>query len=186
MSAMFFATELDFRNWLEQNHTTETALLVGFYKVGSKKPSMSWSQSVDQAICFGWIDGVRKTINDESYSIRFTPRKPSSIWSTVNIKKVASLTEQGLMTTAGLIAFGHRKENKSGIYSHENPDMALHKEYEIIFSKNKSAWQFFKKQSPSYQKRLVHWVMSAKQTSTQHSRLNKLIEWSEQGIQKTY
>jgi len=122
---IFFATASSFRKWLEKNHDKASELLVGFYKVKSGKPSMSWSESVDEAICFGWIDGVRKSIDDESYSIRFTPRKPGSIWSAINIQKVESLSGQGLMQDSGMTAFEKRKEHKSRIYSYEKPPESL-------------------------------------------------------------
>lgn len=179
MSAKFFPTQQDFRNWLQENHTTEKELLVGFYKVGTKKPSMTWSESVDQALCFGWIDGVRKSIDDESYSIRFTPRKKDSIWSVVNIKKIEVLSEAGLMQKAGLEAFKLRKEEKSGIYSHEKEPAKLDAEYEKQFKANKKAWEFFEQQAPSYKKVMIHWIMSAKQEKTRISRLQKTIAESE-------
>jgi len=145
MSATFFPTPQDFRNWLKKNHKTEQELLVGFYKVSTKKPSITWSESVDQALCFGWIDGVRKSIDEESYSIRFTPRKSISIWSVVNIKKIEELTKAGLMQEAGLEAFKLRKEEKSGIYSHEKEPAKLTSDYEKQFKVNKKAWEFFEK-----------------------------------------
>ncbi len=119
MAVIFFATQAEFREWLEIHHKKETELVVGFYKVGSGKPSMTWSQSVDQALCFGWIDGIRKSIDEESYCIRFTPRKRTSIWSDINIKKVEQLTKSGQMTEEGQKAFDLRTENRSRIYSHE-------------------------------------------------------------------
>ncbi|MCQ4140106.1 MULTISPECIES: YdeI/OmpD-associated family protein [Chryseobacterium] len=179
MTATFFPTPEDFRKWLEKNHTTEKELLVGFWKVGTKKPSMTWSESVDQALCFGWIDGVRKSIDDESYSIRFTPRKPTSIWSAVNIRKVEELTKDGLMTEAGRKAFELRKEEKSAIYSHEKEPATLDPEFEKKFKANKKAWEFFSNQAPSYKKVMLHWIMSAKQEKTRLSRLEKTIRESE-------
>lgn len=179
MTATFFPTPEDFRKWLEKNHTTEKELLVGFWKVGTKKPSMTWSESVDQALCFGWIDGVRKSIDDESYSIRFTPRKPTSIWSAVNIRKVEELTKAGLMTEAGRKAFELRKEEKSAIYSHEKEPATLDPEFEKQFKANKKAWEFFSNQAPSYKKVMLHWIMSAKQEKTRLSRLEKTIRESE-------
>ncbi|UFH31468.1 YdeI/OmpD-associated family protein [Chryseobacterium sp. C-71] len=179
MNITFFPTQQDFCKWLEENHKTKTELLVGFYKVGTKKPSMTWSESVDQALCFGWIDGVRKSIDEESYSIRFTPRKPTSIWSTINIKKMEELTKAGLMKPAGLDAFKLRKENKSGIYSHETENVKFSQEYEEQFKANQKAWEFFEKQAPSYKKVMTHWIMSAKQQKTQISRLEKTILESE-------
>jgi len=175
----FFKNQQDFRNWLEHHHQSEKELLVGFYKVGSKKPSMTWSESVDQALCFGWIDGVRKSIDEESYSIRFTPRKKDSIWSVVNIKKIDALIKSELIQPAGLEAFRHRKKEKSGVYSHEKVASPLKAEYEKQFQSNKKAWEFFERQAPSYKKLIIHWIMSAKQDKTQASRLEKTILESE-------
>ena len=181
MQAKFFATQEDFRYWLEKNHNKETELLVGFYKVDTKKPSMTWSQSVDQALCFGWIDGVRKTIDNESYSIRFTPRRPTSIWSTINIQKIEDLTKQGLMQAAGLAAFSKRKESKSNIYAYEKVPVLLDETFEKQFQANKQAWAFFQSQAPSYKKVIIHWLMSAKQEATKRSRLEKIMVESEEG-----
>jgi uncharacterized protein YdeI (YjbR/CyaY-like superfamily) len=179
-TATFFKTQDEFRKWLESNHNKEKELIVGFYKVNSGKPSMNWSQSVDQALCFGWIDGVRKSIDHESYCIRFTPRRSTSNWSTVNIKKMEDLTKAGLMKPAGLKAFSLREENKSGIYSHENDTPSLESNYEIQFRENKKAWDFFMKQAPSYKKAIIRWIMSAAQEKTRQSRLEKTINESEQ------
>jgi len=181
MEPIFFKTPDEFRKWLEKHHETEKELLVGFYKVGTKKPSMIWSQAVDQALCFGWIDGVRRSIDDESYYNRFTPRKPTSTWSAINIKKVEELTKAGLMTPAGQKAFELRKEEKSGIYSHENEIATLDPAYEKQFKSNKKAWEFFNNQAPSYKKVMLHWIMSAKQEKTRLSRLEKTIRESESG-----
>jgi len=181
MTPIFFAKQTDFRKWLQKNHKKETELLVGFYKVGSGKPSMTWSQSVDEALCFGWIDGVRKSIDKDSYQIRFTRRKPGSIWSAINIKKVEELTRQGLMQPAGLAIFEKRKESKSKIYSHENEEVALPQQFKTQFKKNKKAWEYFQSLAPSYRKVSIHWVMSAKQEKTQLKRLNQLITDSEAG-----
>lgn len=181
-TATFFETQDDFRKWLEMNHEQETELIVGFYKLASGKPSMNWSQSVDQALCFGWIDGIRRSIDQESYSIRFTPRRPSSIWSAINIKKIEELTKAGLMKPAGLKAFSYRKENKSRIYTHEQDAAALDPAYEKQFRANKTAWDFFTQQAPSYQKAIVRWIMSAKQDNTRQTRLEKTI--SQSALQK--
>lgn len=179
-SATFFETQDDFRKWLERNHETETELIVGFYKVGSGKPSMNWSQSVDQALCFGWIDGVRKSIDEESYCIRFTPRRSTSIWSAINIKKIEELTKAGLMKPAGLKAYSLRKENKSVTYSYENDTLILDPSFENQFRENKIAWDFFMSQAPSYRKAILRWIMSAAQEKTRQSRLEKTIRESEQ------
>jgi uncharacterized protein YdeI (YjbR/CyaY-like superfamily) len=178
MNPTFFATQNEFRAWLEKHHQKETELLVGFYKVNSKKPSMSWSESVDQALCFGWIDGVRRSINEESYSIRFTPRKKSSIWSAINIKKIEDLTKAGLMTPEGEKAFALRSEERSGIYSHEKEPSVLDPEFEKQFKANTIAWEYFNKQAPSYKKVMIHWIMTAKQKKTRISRLEKTINIS--------
>ncbi len=183
MTPKFFPTQSDFRQWLDENHELETELLVGFYKVGSGKPSMSWSQSVDEALCFGWIDGVRRSIDGESYSIRFTPRKPKSVWSAVNIKKVAELTEKDLMKPAGIAAFAKREETKSKIYAYENEPAKLSVEFAEKFKADKKAWEFFSKQAPSYQKRAIYWIMSAKQEATRYTRLERLI--NESGNERT-
>lgn len=178
MEIKFFATQAAFRNWLKKNHKKEKELLVGFYKVGSGKPSITWPESVDQALCFGWIDGIRKSVDKESYCIRFTPRKPNSNWSSINIKKVEALNKAGLMTPEGQRAFELRKENKSGIYSHENEPANLDAGYERQFKKNKPAWLFFTEQPSSYKKVVTHWIMSAKQEKTRLSRLEKTIKLS--------
>lgn len=140
---------------------------------------MSWSGSVDQALCFGWIDSVRRSIDAESYSIRFTPRKPGSIWSAVNIKKMEVLTAAGLVTPAGMAAFEKRSESRSKIYSHENAT-ALAPDHITTFKQHTAAWQFFEQQAPSYKKIIAHWIMSAKQEKTRRSRLEKAISASEQ------
>jgi len=179
MIATFFATQDEFRNWLQNNHKTEAELLVGYYKVGSNTPSMTWSQSVDQALCFGWIDGVRRTIDAERYCIRFTPRRPNSIWSNINIKKIEELVTSGLITEAGLKAYAFRTEDKSRIYSHEKEPTQLFSELEFVFKCNSIAWEYFNSQAPSYRRVIFHWIMSAKQGKTQISRLQKTIACSE-------
>lgn len=181
MTATFFATQSDFRKWLKKNHKKETELIVGFYKVGSGKPSMTWSQSVDEALCFGWIDGVRKSIDKYSYQIRFTQRKPTSIWSAINIQKVEDLTRQGLMQPAGLASFEKRKEERSKIYSHEIEEVKFSPELEKKFKANKTAWKYFQSLAPSYKKTSTNWVMSAKQETTRVKRLTQLIAESEAG-----
>jgi uncharacterized protein YdeI (YjbR/CyaY-like superfamily) len=182
MEPTFFPTPASFRKWLEQQHTTEKELLVGFFKIGSGQPSITWPESVDQALCFGWIDGIRRSIDESSYSIRFTPRKPSSIWSAVNIRKMEELTAQGLMTPAGLAAFQKRKEDKSVIYSYEKPPQQWHESYETVFRENEKAWANFHAKEPYYRKTAMYWVMSAKQEATRLSRLQTLIQDSEAGM----
>ena len=181
MTPKFFPTQTDFRQWLAENHTTETEIIVGYYNVKSGKPSLTWSQSVDQALCFGWIDGVRRSIDGESYCNRFTPRKAKSIWSAVNIAKVAELTKLGLMKPAGIAAFAKRDENKSKIYAYENEPVKLSVEFETNFKANEKAWTFFEKQPNGYKKIATNWVMSAKQAVTRQTRLEKLIKESADG-----
>ncbi|HZL11609.1 MAG TPA: YdeI/OmpD-associated family protein [Prolixibacteraceae bacterium] len=178
---VYFTSSAEFRKWLEENYQVESELIVSYYKVSTKKPSMSWSDSVDEAICFGWIDGIRRTVDDESYSIRFTPRSPKSNWSAVNIKKVEKLINQGKMKSAGLTAFEKKTESRSTKYSYENRHERRDSMRETKFQENTKAWNFFLSQAPSYQKTMIYWVMSAKHESTQNSRLGKLIEASEAG-----
>ncbi|GAB4040293.1 YdeI/OmpD-associated family protein [Spirosoma gilvum] len=181
MTPTFFPTQADFRTWLVENHDKQNELLVGFYKVGSGKPSMTWSESVDQALCFGWIDGIRKSYDADSYTIRFTPRKPTSIWSDINIQKVEDLTRQGLMHPAGVAAYAKRQEHKSKIYAYEQKEVSFSEEFEQTFRANETAWTFFQKQAPSYRKLVTNWVMTAKQPTTRQSRLDKLITFSADG-----
>jgi uncharacterized protein YdeI (YjbR/CyaY-like superfamily) len=175
MEAIYFNSPPDFRNWLEANHQTSTELLVGFYKVGSGKCNMTWSEAVDEALCFGWIDGVKKSVDHERYTHRFSPRRRNSIWSLVNIKKVEQLTEAGRMREAGLYIFNSRKPDSSGIYSFEQKNIQLSGELEKQFRDNKAAWEFFEQQPPSYRKAVIRHIMSAKQPATQQSRMLKLI-----------
>jgi len=179
MTPVFFSHQNEFREWLERNHDSESELVVGYYKVGTGRPSMSWSQSVDQALCFGWIDGIRRSIDKERYCIRFTPRKQTSVWSKINIQKIEVLQQKGLMTKPGLDAFNNRKIARSGIYTFENEPAKLNKSFEIIFRENEIAWDFFSRQAPSYQRTITLWIMSAKQEKTQSSRLQKTIVASE-------
>lgn len=178
---IFFESTSAFRKWLKKNHLKEKELIVGYYKVKTGKPSMAWSESVDQALCFGWIDGIRRTVDDESYCIRFTPRSNNSVWSAINIQKVQELTKLGLMQPVGLEIFNARKENSTGIYSYENQHIVFPKEIEKIFKANKKAWQYFQTCPPSYKKTVIRWVMTAKQEATRISRLHRLIANSEAG-----
>jgi uncharacterized protein YdeI (YjbR/CyaY-like superfamily) len=169
----FFATPEKFREWLERNHAGEKELLVGFYKTDSGKPSITWPQSVDQALCFGWIDGVRKRIDDVSYTIRFTPRKATSIWSKINIDKVAELKKKKLMHPAGLAAFDKRSDEKSAIYSYEQRKKAKLSKDQFD---DDQAWEFYSSQAPWYQRATAHWVLSAKKEETRQKRLALLIK----------
>jgi uncharacterized protein YdeI (YjbR/CyaY-like superfamily) len=177
----FFQTPADFRNWLDNNHATATELWVGFYKRNSGKRSITWPESVDQALCFGWIDGIRKRVDENSYQIRFTPRRRGSIWSAINIKRAKELVRQKQMRPFGLRAFAARIENKSGIYSYEQRSTELRQPYAKLLKKNKVAWNFFKTQSPSYRKMIGWWIVSAKKEETRMTRLAKLISESAKG-----
>ena len=179
MTPKFFPTQKGFRRWLEENHETAAEIIVGYYSVKSGKGGMTWSESVDEALCFGWIDGVRRAVEAESYCNRFTPRRPKSVWSAVNIAKVAELTGKGLMKPAGIAAFEKRDEKKSAIYVYENEAMQFSDEFEKRFKANKTAWKFFQKQANWYKKQMTSWVMSAKQEATRDRRLEKLIAESE-------
>jgi len=184
MKPHFFKDQDEFRNWLETNHLNETEIFVGFYKINSGKASMTWSQSVDQALCFGWIDGVKYSIDQESYKIRFTPRKKNSIWSAVNINKFEKLKTLGLLKPEGIASFNLRKESLSKIYAFENEEVKFSPEFEKIFMSNKKAWDYFQSLAPSYRKPSSNWVMSAKQENTRLKRLMELIADSEIGNNK--
>jgi uncharacterized protein YdeI (YjbR/CyaY-like superfamily) len=177
----FFRTAAEFRAWLARNHSSKAELHVGYFNKASNKPSMGWAESVAQALCFGWIDGIRRNVDAESYSIRFTPRKSVSIWSAVNIGRVEELGKQGLMHPAGLAAYARRRENKSGIYSYEQRSVTLDGAYEKLLKKNRAAWKFFYAQPPSYRKVIIWWVVSAKQEATRLKRLARLIDESARG-----
>jgi len=177
----FFRTPADFRRWLEKNHTTASELWVGFYKKDSGKPSITWPESVDQALCFGWIDGIRKGADAVSYQIRFTPRRRRSIWSATNIKRAKELVRKKQMRPTGLKAFTARIDNKSGIYSYEQRSAELSEPYAKLLKKNRAAWNFFEKQPPFYRKMIGWWIISAKKEETRMARLAKLISESAKG-----
>lgn len=182
MKPTFFATPAQFRSWLAKHHKTADELLVGFYKKGSGKPSITWPESVDEALCVGWIDGVRRSLDDEAYTIRFTPRRKGSIWSEVNIKRAKELTRAKLMRPAGLAAFEQRDEKKSAIYSYEQRTTTeLDPAYEKKFRANKKAWAFFDAQPPWYQRQVRYFVMSAKNEATRLRRLESIIARSAKG-----
>lgn len=181
MEAVFFESEQAFRQWLEQNHATETVLLLGIYKKASGKPTVTYKQAVDQSLCFGWIDGVGGTIDEERYTVRFTRRKPRSIWSQVNIKRVAELSDAGLMHPYGLEVFNSRDLSKQNLYANEQQQIELPAEYEAQFRANPQAWEYFQAQPPGYQRNAIWWVVSAKQEATRLKRLEILIEDSAAG-----
>jgi uncharacterized protein YdeI (YjbR/CyaY-like superfamily) len=173
---IFFASAAEWRAWLQQHHDAASECAVGYYKKGTGKPSMTWPESVDVALCFGWIDGVRHGIDDERYRIRFTPRKRTSTWSAVNIKRVPELVAEGSMTPAGLAAFEARRENRSGIYSYEQRPEALPSAMEQRMRADGAAWTYFEAQSASYRRAVIWWIVSAKQEATRERRLATLIE----------
>jgi uncharacterized protein YdeI (YjbR/CyaY-like superfamily) len=178
----FFATPQAFRRWLEQHHQSADELLVGFYRKESGRPSITWPESVDQALCFGWIDGVRRSIDDISYSIRFTPRTSRSNWSAVNIARARELIEAGLMQPAGLAAFESCDETKAAKYSYERATAELPEQYLRLLAANQRAHDFFHAQPPGYRKIAAHYVISAQQEATRLKRLQKLIDDSAAGL----
>lgn len=176
---VFFPTPDDFRKWLKENHKTETEIWVGYYKKATGKPSITWPESVDQALCFGWIDGIRKRIDEEAYQVRFTPRKPNSHWSHVNIRRIEELKKTKRVTQAGLAAYAKRDPENTGKAFFEQKKVELSPDYKKRLKSNKKAWDFFtKKLAPSYQKQSIHWVMSAKRKETCEKRLMILIDCS--------
>ena len=180
MKPAYFPTEADFRQWLEANHDCAEELLVGFWKKGSGRPSIDWPQARDQALCFGWIDGVRKSLGDEAYTIRFTPRRKRSIWSKVNLDRFEALKAAGVMTQAGERAL-NESTGPSGVYAYERPLSELTSEEQAEFRKKKIAWADWEKRPPGYRKVVLHWVTSAKRPETRAKRLAILIESSAAG-----
>ncbi|HWK89064.1 MAG TPA: YdeI/OmpD-associated family protein [Longimicrobium sp.] len=179
---VYFATPAEWRAWLEAQHDRESELLVGFHKVGSGRPSITWPQSVDQALCFGWIDGVRRSLGPDAYTIRFTPRKARSTWSAVNIKRFGELREMGLVHPAGLAAFERRTDDNSRIYAYEQrATAAFDAEQEARFRADQAAWSFFQAQPPGYRRTATFYVISAKQPATRLKRLDRLIADSAAG-----
>lgn len=183
MKPRYFASPAKWRQWLQEHHADAAELVVGFYKVGSGRPSITWPESVDQALCFGWIDGIRRSVDDERYVIRFTPRRRGSIWSAVNTRRVAELTEAGQMHPAGLKAFEDRKESKSGIYAYEQvrKNATLGPQYTAMLKGNPTAWKFFESRPPGYRRLASWWVISAKKEETRLRRIKALIADSARG-----
>jgi uncharacterized protein YdeI (YjbR/CyaY-like superfamily) len=182
MEPTYFATRAEFRAWLEAHHERETELLVGFHKRGSGRPSITWPESVDQALCFGWIDGVRRSLGADAYTIRFTPRKPRSNWSAINVARMGELEAAGLVHPAGQAAFERRSDDRTAIYSYEQRKTArLPDEYERELRANPAAAEFFDAQAPWYRRTATHWVISAKREETRARRLGQLIEHSAAG-----
>lgn len=182
MKPKFFSSPEEFHRWLEENHHTATELMVGFHKKSSGMKSITYAQALDEALCFGWIDGVRRSLNETSYEQRFTPRKPKSIWSLVNIKHVKRLKKDGRMHPAGLAAYERRDAKRTGVYSFETTPQQLSPDYEKKFRHNKKAWKFFEELPPYLKKTLIFWIMGAKKEETRIRRLEKLIENSAKGV----
>lgn len=181
MEPIFFRTPEAMYTWLEANHETETELLVGFFKKGAPETGITWPEAVDMALCFGWIDGVRPSGTDTTYHIRFTPRRPNSIWSKVNVAKAEALIANGLMRPAGLRAFEARRADKTGVYSFEQERQHFEGEYAERFQSNAAAWAWYQTQPPSYQKATTHWVLGGKKEETRLKRLDELIAGSARG-----
>jgi uncharacterized protein YdeI (YjbR/CyaY-like superfamily) len=178
---VFFETPADFRAWLKRNHNRAEELLLGLHKKSSGKPSITLREAQDEALCFGWIDGKARSIDETSWTIRFTPRRPGSVWSAVNIKAAHELIAEGRMTPAGLAAFEKRDERRAKRYSYERANPEFDAASEEAFRANKAAWDFFRAQPPGYQRLHTWWVMSAKREVTRANRLAALIEISAQG-----
>jgi uncharacterized protein YdeI (YjbR/CyaY-like superfamily) len=181
MEPLFFSDPSEFRKWLGKNHKNAAECWVGFYKAKSKKKGITYSEALDEALCFGWIDAVRKSLDDECWTIRFTPRKQRSIWSNINIRHIERLIKEGRMQPAGLAAYNARDDKRTGIYSFENKPKKLLPEDEKKFRKNKKAWKFFESMPPSYKRTAIFWVMSAKREETRRKRFETLIADSEGG-----
>lgn len=176
MRVNYFRSPADFRRWLEKHHATETELQVGFWKKATGEPSVTWPESVDEALCFGWIDGVRHRVDEARYTIRFTPRQPTSLWSAVNIARFEALEREGRTTDAGRAAFARRKENRSGVYSYEQRPEELPAAYRRTLDRRKRAATDFDSRPPSYRRAAVWWVVSAKTEATRQRRLAQLVE----------
>ncbi|MEQ8425938.1 MAG: YdeI/OmpD-associated family protein [Cyclobacteriaceae bacterium] len=181
MDPKFFASPPHFRKWFEKNHNKKSELLVGYYKKGSGKPSITWPESVDQALCFGWIDGIRQRLDDESYTIRFTPRKEKSHWSAVNLKRFAELKKQKLVHPSGQKAFDRMDKNNSKRASFEQKNVALGKDFESQMKANKKVWAYYQNLAPSYKKASIWSLISAKQEATKQRRLDIFIKCCEAG-----
>jgi uncharacterized protein YdeI (YjbR/CyaY-like superfamily) len=181
MKPIFFSKAAELQEWFRRNQESAEELWVGFHKKHTGKASVTWPESVDEALCVGWIDGIRKSIDAQSYMIRFSPRRRGSIWSAVNIRRVEALTNEKRMQPAGLVAFAARVENKSGIYSYEQRSEQLPEPYAAQLRKHGKAWRFFQSQPPSYRKAISWWIVSAKREATRGERLRKLVAASARG-----
>lgn len=180
--AIYFDSPAAFRAWLESNHASERELLVGFWKRATGRPSPTWSESVDQALCFGWIDGVRRSVDDERYTIRFTPRRPTSIWSRLNLEKYAALDAAGLIAPAGRAAFEARDPERTDRYSFERENVAFSDELRALLDADPAARRFFDAQPKSYREPATWYVMSAKREETRRRRMAELVRDSAAGL----
>lgn len=182
MDALFFATAAELRSWFEKHYDTAPELFVGYWKKGTGGTGVSHSEAIEQALCFGWIDSVARRIDEQRYQVRFTPRRRGSVWSAINIAKIAELTDAGLMHPAGIRAFEGRKPEKSAVYSYEQAeDARLDDEQAARLQADPAAWEWFSRQTPSYRRSATHWVLSAKRTETRERRLAQLIADSAAG-----
>ena len=181
MDPVFFADPDALRSWLRRHHASSTEAWVGLYKKASGRPSVTWPELVDQLLCFGWIDGLRRSVDDESYAIRVTPRKPDSNWSAVNLRRMRELLDAGLVEPAGRAAWDARDETKALQYSFERETASLDGDFEAIFRADADAWAWFQAQPPGYRKTATHWVTSAKREETRRRRLETLIRDSREG-----
>jgi uncharacterized protein YdeI (YjbR/CyaY-like superfamily) len=180
---IFFASPEEWRAWLEEHHATETEVWMGLWKKHTGRPTVAWSDAVDQALCFGWIDTLVRRIDDERHMQRFVPRKPGSNWSKINVEKIARLTEAGLMRPAGIAAWEARREDRTGVYSFERDEAPVFDgDQEARFRADAPAWEWFSAQPPGYRRIATHWVLSAKRPETRHKRLATLIEDSHHGL----
>jgi uncharacterized protein YdeI (YjbR/CyaY-like superfamily) len=180
--AVYFESPLAFRRWLQKHHHSATELVVGFHKSHTGRPTLTWPESVDEALCFGWIDGIRRRVDDDRYTIRFTPRRSRSVWSLINVRRVAALEKEGRMHPAGIRAFAARSDERTGIYSAEQSHVELGPAETRRFKANNAAWTFFQAQPAGYRKIVVHWITSAKKAETQTRRLDTLIADSANGV----
>ena len=182
MNAQFFATADELRAWFHEHHETAPELFVGYWKKGTGGTGVSHPEAIEQALCFGWIDSVARRLDDRRYQVRFTPRRRSSVWSAVNVAKIAELTERGLMHPAGVRAFELRKPDQVAVYSYENPESAqFTAEQTALFRANPAAWEWFSRQTPAYRRSATHWVVTAKRPETRARRLAQLIADSADG-----
>ncbi|MEM7244710.1 MAG: YdeI/OmpD-associated family protein [Acidobacteriota bacterium] len=181
--ARYFRSPAELRRWLAEHHETADELLLGYYKKHAGRPTVTWPESVDEALCYGWIDGIRRRVDEDRYTIRFTPRRPTSTWSNVNLKKVQVLLKEGRMAPAGIAAWEARREERSGTYAFEQGEVALAPDYEKQFRRKRRAWRHFSEERPpGYRKQCIHWVMSAKREPTRQRRLGILIECCAEGL----